>query len=317
MDRNINSTFNITGWDPPSRPPPPLEIPSLRVWCAYPVSGAYTLFQRLLFWVIIVIILVFQFHEWLTAGALAFAVGWSVTPSIDALILSTQKSSAYDADLFVLQIIFSSSIYATFLCILFSPRILGRSAIVFYCFWSLLILICRLVMQFTAMSNIGKLDALSLSVYCNQSGICDNPCNVPHKGTLFRDEEEILQPVIWYMPVVTGQNISAANEWLFSAPRVSWDGYDYLCWFWTLTWTMLGPALQCVLINTWKPPRIARNYLFRRLQKTYLPRDPTSTQLKKCCLYVLVWIRYFWLFISFFSLEIFIVTWAVHFGIWA
>lgn len=82
------------------------------VWCVYPVSGAYTQFQRILFWGVIILILLFQSHTWLTAGAIAFAVTYSVTASVHAVFLGPQARSAYDADLFGWETVLQSSIFA-------------------------------------------------------------------------------------------------------------------------------------------------------------------------------------------------------------
>jgi hypothetical protein len=115
-------------------------VPDL-VWCVYPISGIYTQFQRILFWVVIILVLFFQFHPWLTAGAVAFAATYSVTASVHAAILSPKTSSAYDADLLAVQYILQSSISASLLCLLFSPRLFKKDVTLLYIWWCLLVLV--------------------------------------------------------------------------------------------------------------------------------------------------------------------------------
>ncbi|KAM0809507.1 putative SGNH hydrolase-type esterase domain-containing protein [Seiridium cardinale] len=76
-----------------------------RVFCVYPISGNYTVYQRTLFWLSLAFALLGQAHSWLTASAFAFAVTYSTTAAIHGIILVFQKDIQYDGDIFAVDAI--------------------------------------------------------------------------------------------------------------------------------------------------------------------------------------------------------------------
>ena len=293
------------------------------VWCVFPVSGAYTQFQRILFWVVTLLALFCQFHDWLTASLIAFAITSSVTAAVHSIILGTQKSSSYDADLLVLEDILQSSIFATLLFILFSPRLFKKDVTTLYWGWCLLTFVARMVMQYTSFEKVLSIEDIVVPVSFDWNGVPINPCENMAVPTLFRDQGEPLTPVIWSAINVSSiptynnatndtailrwrlRNFETNDNWISQAPTKSDEGYDWLCNFW-IWYLCLGPMLQCALVNSWITPGEARNWIFRRLRKRYVPKNPLQSGTKIAHFYtILVWLRYFWIVLRTLSLELY------------
>lgn len=59
---------------------------ALPVVCEWPISGMYSQLQRILFYVLLVFALVWRHHEWLIAGALAYATTYSGAAAVQAWV---------------------------------------------------------------------------------------------------------------------------------------------------------------------------------------------------------------------------------------
>ena len=62
------------------------EAWALPVVCEWPVSGMYSRLQRILYYVLLVYALVWRHHEWLIAGALAYATTYSGAAAVQAWV---------------------------------------------------------------------------------------------------------------------------------------------------------------------------------------------------------------------------------------
>ena len=62
------------------------ETWALPVVCEWPISGMYSRLQRFLFYVLLVFALVWRHHEWLIAGALAYATTYSGAAAVQAWV---------------------------------------------------------------------------------------------------------------------------------------------------------------------------------------------------------------------------------------
>ena len=166
-------------------------------------------------------------------------------------------------------------------------------------------------------SNFFAIYDLLISLNCDDTGYCSNPCVNMSMSTTFRSPDEKLQPIIWWPPGPDLSYFATTNDWLAQAPRMSEAGYNWLLlfWFWYFT---LGPTVQCALVNADVTPRDARNAIFRRVRKKYVVRDPQH-QSKGRFIYirVLIWVRYFWLFVVACSLEIRILELLFQLVVWA
>lgn len=59
---------------------------AIPVVCEWPISGMYSLMQRILFYVLLVFALVWRHHEWLIAGALAYATTYSGAAAVQVWV---------------------------------------------------------------------------------------------------------------------------------------------------------------------------------------------------------------------------------------
>lgn len=169
-----------------------------QVWCIYPVSGAYTRFQRILSVIIIVFVLFFQVHNWLTAAGVAFLAASSTTAAMHAIILSFDPAASYDADFLALAIVLQLAEFSSLLCMMFSPRFLDRNAKKFYYCWLMLMIIASLFFQANTSKFISSMaDSLVLTT-CDGSGTCDQPCASLQVQTLFRGPPyDQLETIYW------------------------------------------------------------------------------------------------------------------------
>lgn len=86
------------------------------VWsirCVYAVSGLYTRFQRILFYLVICIVFIFRSHEWLSAAGIIWLAGYVFVAAIHGLALAMSPTNGVDADLPVIFTILITSCAAT------------------------------------------------------------------------------------------------------------------------------------------------------------------------------------------------------------
>jgi hypothetical protein len=168
---------------------------SYRVWCVYPISGIYTRFQRILFGVVMVFILFYQFHDWLTAWAVGFALSYSATSAIHAILINFQHDLAYDADIIALNVIVRNALYGSIMCMLFCPRILNWNGQYIYFGWSILLSFSRLMLMFNSPRLISAVAKSLLLSVCYQDGSCDDPCGRVTVTAMFRGLKDSLIPI--------------------------------------------------------------------------------------------------------------------------
>lgn len=87
------------------------------------------MFQRILFWVAVLIIEIFsKLYKWLIVGEIAFVFTTTITAATHSIILlSMGKAAENDGDMFALHLVLTSSVQAVILVGLFSPRLLEAS----------------------------------------------------------------------------------------------------------------------------------------------------------------------------------------------
>lgn len=124
-----------------------------RVFCVYPVSGTYTSFQRILFYLTTALALLGHAHEWLTAACLAFTVLYSSTAAIHGLALALFQGDSplhHDSDFLAVDAIVSWALYASIACALFFPQLLGRNLYVLVRAWCVLLAAAHLALVFNS-----------------------------------------------------------------------------------------------------------------------------------------------------------------------
>jgi hypothetical protein len=305
----MNTTFSLPGGeDYPGLTP-------LEIWCVHPVSGLYTQFQRELFAVVILILLFFQFHPWLTAGALLYAVTYSVIATLHGFFLAVRSNSMWDADLFATQNLTQLSIYATLIIVAFSPRILDQDATIFYLVWCCLMFLSRNIVA-AATSVEFSIKDNTVMMTC-EAGLCTNPCANMTRTSLFRTPNDPLQPVVWtwgdVRPTVDFNNTS--NAWLLNAPVRSEKSFVWLTNVW-LWYTFLGPAIMLFYNDATEDPRWSRNKVFHRLHKHYVPRHDDYSKPKLYSMYVLCFLRYLRIGLLVLVPELYVVEILIAVVIW-
>lgn len=81
--------------------------------CVYPLCGAYSRFQRLLYYLVMIFTFVFRFHQGLTTAGLAFILTYSGSAAIHGFFLAFAPTVGSDMDQLFLTSLVGISLYAT------------------------------------------------------------------------------------------------------------------------------------------------------------------------------------------------------------
>ncbi|KAJ0109359.1 uncharacterized protein J7T55_000284 [Diaporthe amygdali] len=180
-----------------------------RVYCVYPVSGNYTSFQRSLFYLTTAFALFGHAHEWLTAGALAFAVSYSSTAAVHGIALALQREPQYDGDIDAVGCIVPWATYASFACALFCPRLLGRNLAPLVHSWTCLLVACNLALAFNSTRLYSKTAASLVLSRRGGDGAWSDPCAGMELRTLFRGYPgDSMSSVVWGSVNVTDVSLA-------------------------------------------------------------------------------------------------------------
>ena len=270
-----------------------------QVWCIYPVSGAYTRFQRILSATIIMFVLFFQLHNWLTAAGVAFLAAASTTAAIHAVILSFDPAVSYDADYMALSVVLQSAAFSALLCMMFSPRFLDRDAKKFYQCWLMLLAIALLFYQANSARFIASVASSLILASCDDSGRCNHPCANLQVQTLFRGPPyDQLETLLWasvsdsvYLPTPTTATGSDPTSTPAVIPAPAADDSSS----WTLLVDMIILSLARTLVfSTDSPPVTARNRFFLRMTKSRVIKRARYSTRKTAVLVALLWLRCLW-----------------------
>ena len=69
------------------------------ILCVYPISGAYGLLPRLLYYVTLALAIFGRNQEWLVIGALASALTYSGTSAVHMMSLCSSRKDVFDLDI--------------------------------------------------------------------------------------------------------------------------------------------------------------------------------------------------------------------------
>jgi hypothetical protein len=121
-----------------------------------------------------------------------------------------------------------------------------------------------------------------------------------------RRPSDSLQPVIWdTRPYIESSKPTFSSAWVNQATTRSESGYTWMTNIW-LWFACLGPLFHIISANMNMRPRQARNYIFRRLCKRYVPSKKTTSILKRLLFTSIIWLRYLYIFVRFFCPELYI-----------
>lgn len=248
-----------------------------RVFCIYPISGAYTSFQRDLFYLTTTIDLLGHAHEWLTAGCLAFAVSYSSTAATHGLALAFQGDCHRDGDALAVDIIVWWAIWASFLCSLFYPWLLYRKLALLARTWNCLLVTTHLALLFNSPRLLNKMASSLVLSRLDKNGQWSDPCAGMEARTLFRSSQDTMSSVVW-----DRINITAT-----SAPRLSdTDGevipkpinisvaevFAILMAIWLRNSLFITPSILAVFLDR----RVARSRVFVRLLAKRVLHTPSK-----------------------------------------
>jgi hypothetical protein len=270
----------------------------------------------MLFWAIIALILGFQFQPWFNTGAIAFAISYSFIASIHAIIIGVQSSSVYDADLFALELVLQSSIFAALLCIQFSYRLFNRREAKLFVWWCLAVFVARSILSTFGSDTMMSIWEVVVPLECDSIASCDDICAYLDVKTTFRGSSDSMQAVLWEPGTfddLTGSTVR--DEWVNRIPKKSDAGYDWLNNLWNF-YFLLGPLLMCAVFNSTLRPREARNHIFRRLRMGYVRRDRNASLWKRFLICSWIWARYFYLLLIVLSVEIHVLSLLVQIALW-
>jgi hypothetical protein len=285
---------------------------SYRVWCVYPISGIYTRFQRILFGVVMVFILFCQFHDWLTAGAIGFALSYSATSAIHAILMSFQRDLAYDTDILAVDVIVQTALYGFIMSMLFCPRILNRDAQYIYFGWLILLSFSKLTLIFNSPRLTSAVAKSLLLSACYQDGSCDDPCGRIAVTTMFRGLMDSLIPITWdhvdtaSVPLcdlseaspACHNSIGGPNGLIISmpAPADSSAPIRHM-----MIWSFkTGTIFSTVLYNCTMRPSKARDKIFRRLLMKRILRSPlVRSRWRLAIVTIYIWSLHIWWILTF------------------
>lgn len=270
-----------------------------RVYCVYPISGTYTSPQRNLFYLTTAFALLGHAHEWLTAGCLAFTLSYSSTAAVHGLALALLQGYGgdghhghghhllhRDGDVFAVDAVVQWAMYASFVCALLCPRLLGRHLVVLVRGWCSLLVAARLALTFSTPRLTAGLAASFVLSRRGADGQWSDPCAaMGDVRTLFRGYPgDSMRPVVWgtvditdaslaQLPAGPGGGGGGGGGVVIPQPVVV-RAAD-IAWFLALQTLknslLLAPSIQTLAADR----RATRNDVFVRLLARRVPRPPS------------------------------------------
>lgn len=159
------------------------------MFCVYPISGTYTSLQRNLFYITTALALLGHAHEWLTAACLAFTVSYSSTAAIHGLALALFQGDSplhHDSDFLAVGAIVSWALYASIVCALFCPQLLGRNLYVLVRAWCALLAAAHLALVLSSPRLVRDIAASLVLSRRDKDGQWSDPCAGMEVRTVFR-----------------------------------------------------------------------------------------------------------------------------------
>lgn len=275
-------------------PAPAASEEARRVYCVYPISGSYTSSQRYLLCLTTALALLGHSHEWLTAACFSFTVSYSSAAAAHAIALAFQADIHHDGDIFAVDLIVQWASYASIVCALFCPRLLGRSVSQLAWAWSLLLVASRLALAVSCPRLFRDVAGSLVLSRRGEGGRWSDPCAGLEVRTMFRGYPgDSMRPVVW-------DRVGVADDG--ALPQPAGDDGDIIPWpevvraaevvsYMALqslkNSLLLAPSIQTLTADR----RDYRDVVFVRLLGKRVPR-PTSSQKRSDLLPAVVIMRF-------------------------
>lgn len=302
------------------------ELPQpviLTTSCVYPVSGTYTRFQRILYYVVIVIVFNFRFHKGVLVAGAAWLAGYTVPASIHAIALGAKAGSGVDADLLAVSAVCQVGFGAGVIFSMWPSKHFRRSSSPILIFWTLLLLSAKLVAYWGSEVFYG--DQLTLDIGLGSGFQDPNPGHLLQVCTavcaavevvpvMFRTAADELAPYAcetldisredldcMYGALELGDSFDFGNNTVrVSVSDASQDVYD-LSLLSPASITLLivvGLLLTSTTIGADFSPRVCRNWIYRRLTVSDPPRIQLKTPRYILCV-AITFLFYVWQILSY------------------
>jgi len=239
------------------------------VWsatCIYPLSGSYTSFQRLLYYVMIVFAFCVRFHDWLFAVALFHIINYTSTAAIHALGLGIYSQAVPDSDDFALVLTLGVGCITFITLAMFRPRIFDTSIHVISACWSIFLTVSSITLLSGTKQPLFQIinNDFRTTVYCDQNGHCNNPCaTIDIPKTPFRSTGDKMVP---FLDVVIDQSVTTLNGNYTAEINISPSDVGFRAYWQVFTiGAAVTIAMRTTLFNLVYPPATARNWIFRRI----------------------------------------------------
>jgi hypothetical protein len=283
--------YNATLWD---------------VTYVYSVSGCYTFFQRILFYLVIIFVFTFRFFEWFTAAGIAFVVSLSTTAALHAMVVSLQPEVGRDLDHCALMIILTPVTLGAIVYDLYPPPVFNRNPKPLFIVWTCILSLSQACLTFNFPRFLAGLFEMSTTILCDETAtICNDNCTSLFSNALFRTANDQCAAFFigswgslnetWNYTggYYTGGIQNESSSYIDGAPDAnsndSINAYINSTWRYIIVGLITGVLLRSTVLNLYCRPRKARDKVFRRL----LMKRTVSGK-KLFIARILTWILYTW-----------------------
>ncbi|KAF4999790.1 hypothetical protein FDECE_11391 [Fusarium decemcellulare] len=304
------------------------QIPAWIARCMYPISGSYTQFQRILFYIVVIVVILFRFHKWVLVTGAAWLVGCIVPAAIHCVAMSFESNIGLDADLIPSSTILRTGFMATIIFALYPSDVYQNSTLLIW-IGTWLLLICDNL--FIMRQMVGGYHAMLVlsNTNCSDASIfeCSTACYQTHPPTLFRAPDDRMMPLAWHGPfMIDDPGLTSGNGTNQGGEGTSTGGNtlnvfsieDYGAGIANQTasfiifWILLSIFMLTASLGALFPPRVSRNWVMRRISNGF-PRDGDTNYLSHNLKIVLTVVAYIWEILSVIAFPLFIVDILVQF----
>lgn len=248
-------------------------IEQLYAECVFPISGTYTFFQRLLYYLVLIFAFTVRSHDWLLSAALGFALTTSGSAAIHVICLAAQSELPFDIDHVAIRAILVPSLLAIFPLWQYSWRFWNVDITAVLVTWWCLVSVAAYLLNWRIgplAVNTGYGDFMycadweTLSVYNTSVQAdfgyiykdmnCTNPCIGVSGSSIFHTATDQLAP---FVLDVWDPGSTTFMEWI----PVS---YDAIMKF---TWVAVGLIIAQYWILGSASPSSIRNSIFRAIYR--------------------------------------------------
>lgn len=266
-------------------------------YCLYPVSGIYTRFQRILFYLILGFIFCSRFHKWLALIGIVYFVGLTGIAACHGIGLGLQDNIGLDADNLALTVILQVAGTASLIFALYPPRSFNHNSSPFFILWCGFLSFASICISWTTIKWASRGVVVAVQADCSDpsASACAHACDVvEYTKVLYRTAKDKMVPVrwveldysrtsdtvyarsvinntltsTWIGPVTNANSISVdhsiqsldASTPYYTVVRSSPPNYTS-----SLVSLALWLPLRTTLLTATYPPKVARNWIFRRL----------------------------------------------------